>query len=109
MPKPLPPTPLDPKTARLRATRLARPVVPTPGITRMLGLDDELKFGKHRGATLLEVMDSDLSYVTWMLATLTDFVLTDDAELRVPVTVRSASVQYWATNARFILRSTDDE
>jgi Exodeoxyribonuclease X-like C-terminal len=81
MPKPIPPMPLDPKIARLRAARLSRPVpVPTPGAVRTLGLEDELKFGKHKGETLLEVMDSDLSYVTWMMETLTDFVLSDEAE-----------------------------
>jgi len=108
VPKPLPPTPLDPKTARLRAARLARPVVPTPGITRMLGLDDELKFGKHRGATLLEVMDSDFSYVTWMMETLTDFALTDDAELEYQSRL-DPSRHNTGDECQVILRGTDDE
>ena len=32
-----------------------------------VGLDDALRFGKHKGKELWEVLEKDLSYVTWLI------------------------------------------
>lgn len=32
-----------------------------------IGLDDPLRFGKHKGKELWEVLDTDASYVTWLI------------------------------------------
>ena len=68
----LPPRPLDEKTARLRAARLARDAAlprpePRDGHHRVLGLRDVMPFGKHKGRTIQEIIDERPSYVTWLL------------------------------------------
>lgn len=82
---PSPPQPLDPKIARLRAARLARDAdrsksVPSNSHHRVFGLADELPFGKHKGDTVEFVIDTDISYVTWLMES-TDLELTQEAEI----------------------------
>lgn len=71
VPAPLPPRPLDDKTARLRAARLARdagrPRVERDPHHRVLGLGDPMPFGKHRGRTIGDLIEEEVGYVTWLL------------------------------------------
>lgn len=76
---------IDEKTARLRAARLARevssPAIVAPRrLTQVLGLADELPFGKHRGETVEDVLGRDPSYITWMLENIADYELSEEAE-----------------------------
>lgn len=76
--------PLDPKTAALRAARLARDaarprVEPADQHYRVFGLLDEIPFGKHRGHTIEFLIDAEIGYVTWLLEN-TSLELSDDAE-----------------------------
>jgi len=44
------------------------------------GLDDELPFGKHEGTELWAVLETDLSYVQWLVEEADmDFHLDDEA------------------------------
>ena len=44
-----------------------------------MGLADEMRFGKHRGKTLKEVLDTERDYITWAINNMSDFTLTDEA------------------------------
>jgi hypothetical protein len=46
----------------------------------VFGLADELPFGKHKGDTVEFVIDTDISYVTWLMES-TDLELTQEAEI----------------------------
>jgi tagatose-1,6-bisphosphate aldolase non-catalytic subunit AgaZ/GatZ len=80
---PLAPQSLDPKTAALRAARLARdanrPRIGLDEHHRVFSLGDEMPFGKHRGMTVADILDAEYDYVTWLLES-TDFELSSDAE-----------------------------
>jgi hypothetical protein len=78
------PPPLDPKIARLRAARLARDAaLPKPGHHnshhRVLDLEDEIPFGKHKGMSIEGILDVEIGYVTWLLEN-TDVELSAAAE-----------------------------
>lgn len=34
----------------------------------VLGIDDELEFGKHQGCAVRDVIDEDLAYIEWMMS-----------------------------------------
>jgi hypothetical protein len=73
VPKPIPPSPLDAKTARLRAARLARDAAlpkteREDSHYRVLGLHDAMPFGKFKGKTIDGLIDEDIGYVTWLLS-----------------------------------------
>lgn len=84
------PDPLAEKTARLRALRLAReaeslksrdlrrsyPVRSYP----VLGMTDELGFGKHRGKLLRDVIERDPDWVEWALECIPTFEISPEAE-----------------------------
>jgi uncharacterized protein (DUF3820 family) len=70
MPKALPPTPLDDKTARLRAARLAAnkpqnhpPERQYPILTQ----ESKMPFGKHKGRTIQTIINTEPSYITWLI------------------------------------------
>lgn len=46
----------------------------------ILGMRDELRFGKHKGETIENVLESDPSWLRWALENLEDFVVTDEVE-----------------------------
>ena len=46
---------------------------------KAMGLDDEFTFGKHKGETLEEVIDSAPSYVFWCLENIDTFRITEEA------------------------------
>lgn len=88
----LPPT-IDPKIARLRAARLAREATTThvrkttARQRGILGLDDDIIFGKHKGQSVSEVILSDPSWLVWALDEIDDFVLSDEAEHELALSV----------------------
>jgi hypothetical protein len=43
------------------------------------GLDDDLKFGKHCGKTVREVMKKEPAYIHWLLSNLSNFDLDEEA------------------------------
>lgn len=86
----LPPK-IDPKIARLKALREAKerereskashlqsppPLRPR----RVLGLDDEMPFGKHKGKRISEIIDESPHYLAWANDEIPDFALSDEAE-----------------------------
>lgn len=81
-----PPT-IDPKIARLKALREAKEALrpkrdfPPPLRPRhVLGLDDEMPFGKHKGKQISDLLDDDPRYLLWAYNEIPDFALTDEAE-----------------------------
>jgi len=73
------------KIARLKAARLkyeASHPNPKPiyDYHRTLGLYDEMPFGKHKGKTIMQVMDDDLDWITWALENIKTFELSPPAE-----------------------------
>ena len=45
----------------------------------VVGLDDEMRFGKHKGKTLRDVIDEDPKWVEWAMSGIKTFEITDDA------------------------------
>lgn len=76
------------KTARLRALRLARdkdkPKEPSPFNDeypdRIYELHSEMRFGKHKGKQIDQIMVDDLGYITWCLENIKGFHLSEHAE-----------------------------
>jgi hypothetical protein len=72
MPKPLPPTPLDKKTAKLREARLAAKVTAinerysTPSYP-VLTLESTMPFGTHKGSSIEAIVKTNPSYITWLM------------------------------------------
>jgi len=82
MPEPLPPKPLDPKTAKLRALRLAA-TKPPPSTERkplLLSLETIMPFGKHKGLTVASILDSEPSYITWLIENVPNIISTNEVE-----------------------------
>lgn len=78
------PETLAEKTARLRALRLAReaesPVRKAPERRfPVVGLDDELAFGRHRGRMLRDVIERDPGWVEWAVECIGTFEISDEA------------------------------
>lgn len=71
------------KIARLRALREARdakkpnPIAPDYPI---LGMRDELPFGKHRGSAVEDVLERDPGWLRWALENVRGFIVTDEVE-----------------------------
>lgn len=42
-------------------------------------LDDEIQFGRHKGATIRELADTEISYVKWALDNVDRFELSEEA------------------------------
>ena len=79
------PDPLAEKTARLRALRLAREA-DKPRSRRVIerlypviGVDDELTFGKHKGKLLGEVIEHDPAWIKWAIENIATFEVSDEA------------------------------
>jgi len=45
----------------------------------LLTLSDKMRFGKHRGKTIKQIVDSDPSYLDWAEENVEGFILTLDA------------------------------
>jgi len=82
----IPPKPLDPKTAQLRAARLARDEqykkknVWRTADQKIYNLEDTITFGKYRGRTIEDIIDEDCEYIVWCLENIKWFVLSTKAE-----------------------------
>lgn len=69
----LAPTPLDAKTLALRKARLEKEAADKRAKRRpddhhvVLGLEDELPFGKHKGKTIEYLLVEEIGYITWLL------------------------------------------
>jgi 3'-phosphoadenosine 5'-phosphosulfate sulfotransferase len=80
---------LDQKTARLRALRLEREAQKSnlrtskPSLTDLYpvyDLDSMLKFGKHAGEIVEDVLETDPGWLQWALENIKEFVVTDAVE-----------------------------
>lgn len=47
---------------------------PNPTL-KIIQLDDEMPFGKYKGKTLREVIESDKSYIEWVINNVKDYKL----------------------------------
>jgi hypothetical protein len=71
------------KISRLRALRLARDASKPKAIAPdypILGISDALPFGKHKGESLVDVLESDPGWLRWALENIKGFVITDEVE-----------------------------
>jgi hypothetical protein len=70
------------KLLRLRALRLAVALkrAETQRSYPVVGLDDEMPFGKYRGKLLRDVIDSDPEWVLWAMENISTFEIMDDAD-----------------------------
>ena len=69
------------KTARLRAQRLERDAKAPAARDReypVLGLDDCLPFGKHRGELVRDVVELDPNWLIWALENISTFEVSDE-------------------------------
>lgn len=69
------------KSARLRALRLAsKPLEKRQyNFYPVYGMQDELRFGKHKGETIKFVLNTDLPWIIWALETI-NFIITPEVE-----------------------------
>jgi len=79
---------IEQKTARLRAARLqaqAGSQKPREPDYPEYGMGDELRFGKHAGETVEDVLETDPGWIRWALENVREFGVGDDVldELRL--------------------------
>ena len=68
------------KTLRLRALRLASPALKKAERSYpVLGLDDELPFGKYSGKLLRDVIEEDPDWIQWAIENISTFEVSDAA------------------------------
>lgn len=76
------PDPLADRIRRQREARLAREAQQPRREERsypVIGLDDEVPFGKHSGKLLRDVIDDDPGWVVWAIEEIKTFEISDPA------------------------------